>query len=62
MVTLNVNLAVAAIKQFVSRSVHVDPVAQADAHVDTQHNSATYVQLMSALISRTLFWIKWTDL
>ena len=54
MVILNVNLAVVAIKQFVSHNVHVGPVVQGDALVGTQLNSATYVQVMSALTSRTL--------
>ena len=62
MVILNVNLAVVAIKQFVSHNVHVGPVVQGDALVGTQLNSATYVQVMSALTSRTLCWTKWTDL
>ena len=53
MAILNVNLAVVAIKQFVSHNAHVDPVVLADALADTQLNSATYVQLMNALTSKT---------
>ena len=62
MAILNVNLAVVAIKQFVSHNAHVDPVVLADALADTQLNSATYVQLMNALTSKTRCWTKWTDL
>ena len=55
MVILNVNLVVVVIKQFVNRNVHVDQVALVDVHVDSPQLSATFVKLMNALTSRTLF-------
>ena len=55
MVILNVNLVVVVIKQFVNRNVHVDQVALVDVHVDSPQLSATFVKLMNAPTSRTLF-------
>ena len=55
MATLNANLDVVAIKQFVSHNVHVDPVVLVDVPVDIQLLFVTFVKLKSALISKKPF-------